>query len=116
MSGSEAKLFLEIEAGAETAASGVEQLKNSLEQLQGVVDSFSAAKIGSQFRAIADSMKGFLGTLSSKDMERFTESMANVAIAFRPLESLDKNKIAQCRSRWSPRSYPWSLPRRSADG
>lgn len=95
MSDSEAKLFLEIEGGAEKAASGVEQLKTSLQQLQGVVDSFSAAKIGSQFQAIAQSMKGFLGTLSSKDMERFTESMANVAIAFKPLESLDKNKIAQ---------------------
>lgn len=95
MSDSEAKLFLEIEGGAEKAASGVEQLKTSLQQLQGVVDSFSAAKIGSQFQAIAESMKGFLGTLSSKDMERFTESMANVAIAFKPLESLDKNKIAQ---------------------
>lgn len=95
MSDSEAKLFLEIEGGAEKAASGVEQLKTSLQQLQGVVDSFSAAKIGSQFQAIADSMKGFLGTLSSEDMERFTKSMANVAIAFKPLESLDKNKIAQ---------------------
>ncbi len=56
MSDSEAKLFLEIEGGAEKAASGVEQLKTSLQQLQGVVDSFSAAKIGSQFQAIAQSM------------------------------------------------------------
>lgn len=95
MGKSETKLFLEIEGAAEEAASGVEQLKTSLEQLQEVVDSFSAAKIGSQFQAIAESMKGFLGTLSSEDMERFTKSMANVAIAFKPLESLDKNKIAQ---------------------